>query len=95
MCRFFNVLRSGYYDYVKRMDILTKDLLLAEKIKECQDKCGRTYGYRSDHLWLEKENIHHNPKTILKVMQKYNHYRQSEERNIVTTAIIHTVMKIF
>ncbi len=21
MCRFFNVSRSGYYDYVKRMDI--------------------------------------------------------------------------
>ncbi len=72
MCRFFNVSRSGYYDYVKRMDIPAKDLLLAEKIKECQDKCGRTYGYRRVHLWLERENIHHNPKTILRVMQKYN-----------------------
>ena len=72
MCRFFNVSRSGYYDYVKRMDIPAKDLPLAEKIKECQDKCGRTYGYRRVHLWLERENIHHNPKTILRVMQKYN-----------------------
>ena len=25
MCRFFNVSRSGYYDYVKRMDIPAKD----------------------------------------------------------------------
>ena len=72
MCRFLNVSRSGYYDYVKRMDIPAKDLPLAEKIKECQDKCGRTYGYRRVHLWLERENIHHNPKTILRVMQKYN-----------------------
>ena len=72
MCRFFNVSRSGYYDYVKRMDIPAKDLPLAKKIKECQDKCGRTYGYRRVHLWLERENIHHNPKTILRVMQKYN-----------------------
>ena len=71
MCRFFNVSRSGYYGYVKRMDIPAKDLPLAEKIKECQDKCGRTYGYRRVHIWLEKNGIYHNPKTILRVMQKY------------------------
>ena len=72
MCRFFSVSRSGYYDYVKRMDIPAKDLLLAEKIKECQEKCGKTYGYRRVHIWLERNGIHHNPKTILRVMQKYN-----------------------
>ena len=32
MCRFFDVSRSGYYDYVKRMDVPAKDLPLAEKI---------------------------------------------------------------
>ena len=72
MCRLFNVSRSGYYDYVKRMDMPAKDLPLAEKIRECQDKCGRTYGYRRVHIWLEKNGIHHNPKTILRVMQKYD-----------------------
>ena len=72
MCRFFKVSRSGYYAYVKRMDVPAKDLPLAEKIKECQDKCGKTYGYRRVHLWLEREGIHHDPKTILRVMQKYN-----------------------
>ena len=72
MCRFFNVSRSGYYDYVKRIDTPAKDLPLAEKIKECQDKCGRTYGYRRVHMWLERNGIHHNPKTILRVMQKYD-----------------------
>ena len=72
MCRFFNVSRSGYYGYVKRMDIPSKDLPLAEKIKECQDKCGRTYGYRRVHIWLEKNGIYHNSKTILRVMQKYD-----------------------
>ena len=72
MCRFFNVSRSGYYDYVKRYAVPSKDLPLAEKIKECQDKCGRTYGYRRVHIWLEKNGIHRNPKTILRVMQKYN-----------------------
>ena len=72
MCRFFKVSRSGYYDYVSRMDIPAKDLPLAEKIRECQDKCGKTYGYRRVHIWLERQGICHNPKTILRVMQKYN-----------------------
>ena len=72
MCRFFDVSRSGYYDYVKRIDIPAKDLPLAEKIKECQEKHGKTYGYRRVHIWLERQGIHHNPKTILRVMQKYN-----------------------
>jgi len=72
MCRFLSVSRSGYYDYVKRMDIPAKDLALAKKIKECQDKCGKTYGYRRVHIWLERNGIHRDPKTILRVMQKYN-----------------------
>lgn len=72
MCRLFKVSRSGYYDFVNRMDIPAKDLPLAEKIRECQDKCGKTYGYRRVHIWLERNGIHHNPKTILRVMNKYN-----------------------
>ena len=71
MCRFFKVSRSGYYDYVKRMDIPAWDLPLAEKIRECQDECGKTYGYRRVHIWLERKGIYRNPKTILRVMQKY------------------------
>ena len=72
MCRFFDVSRSGYYGYVSRLETPAKDLPLAEKIKECQEKCGKTYGYRRVHIWLERQGIHHNPKTILRIMQKYN-----------------------
>lgn len=72
MCSFFGVSRSGYYDFVKRMDSPSKDLPLADKIRECQDKCGRTYGYRRVHIWLERNGIRHNPKTILRIMNKYN-----------------------
>lgn len=71
MSRFFKVSRSGYYDYVKRMDIPAWDLPLAEKIRECQEQCGKTYGYRRVHIWLERNGIYRNPKTILRVMQKY------------------------
>ena len=72
MCRFFEVSRSGYYDYVKRMDKPSKDFPLAEKIQECQEKCGKTYGYRRVNIWLERNGIHRNPKTVLRVMRKYN-----------------------
>ena len=71
MCRFFKVSRSGYYGYVSRMGIPAWDLPLAEKIRECQEKCGRTYGYRRVHIWLERNGIYRNPKTVLRVMQKY------------------------
>lgn len=72
MCRFFSVSRSGYYDFVRRMDTPDRDLPLAKKIMECQDKCGKTYGYRRVHIYLERNGIYCNPKTVLRVMQKYN-----------------------
>ena len=71
MCRFFKVSRSGYYGYVSRMNIPAWDLPLVEKIQECQEQCGKTYGYRRVHIWLERNGIYRNPKTILRVMQKY------------------------
>ena len=72
MCRFFGVSRSGYYGYVKRVELPAKDLPLAEKIRECQVESRHTYGYRRVQLWLERHGIHHNPKTILRVMNKYS-----------------------
>ena len=72
MCNFFGVSRSGYYGFVSRMDIPAKDIPLAEKIKKCQERSHGTYGYRRVQLWLERNGIHRNPKTVLRVMQKYN-----------------------
>ena len=72
MCRFFEVSRSGYYVYLKRKNIPDKDLPLAEKIRECQEENHRTYGYRRVHIWLERQGMYRNPKTELRVMQKYN-----------------------
>ena len=72
MCRFFSVSRSGCYGYVNRMEKPAKDRLLAERIRECQAACKSTYGYRRVHIWPERQGIQHNPKTILRVMNKYN-----------------------
>ena len=71
MCQFFGVSRSGYYSHVSRVGTTDKDALLAEKIKTHQIRCHQTYGYRWMHLWLESEGIHHNPKTVLRIMKKY------------------------
>lgn len=71
MCRIFGVSRSGYYSYVQRMDVPAKDLPLAEKIRECQAECKQTYGYHRVHIWLERHKIYCNPKTVLRVMNKY------------------------
>ena len=54
------------------MDIPAKDQPLVERIRECQEKCGRTYGYRRVHIWLDRQGVHYDSKTILRVMQKYN-----------------------
>ena len=72
MCKFFGVSRSGYYDFLKRLDTPDKDLPLADKIRECQEESNNTYGYRRVHIWLERQGIYRNPKTVLRVMQKYN-----------------------
>ena len=72
MCRFFGVSRSGYYDCIKRMDQPAHDTALAAIIREQQDKCDKTYGYRRMWKWLKKvKKIHKNPKTILRIMKKY------------------------
>ena len=72
MYNFFGVSRSVYYAFLKRMNISDRDLPLAEKIKECQEESHRTSGYRRVHIWLERQEIYRNPKTVLRVIQKYN-----------------------
>ena len=71
MCKFFSVSRSGYYDFVKRLGQRERDADLAEKIKECQAKTDKTYGYRRVWKWLHSRNIQKNPKTVLRIMKKY------------------------
>ena len=70
-CRFFGVSRSGYYDFVKRIGQPEHDVDLAESIRECQQITDKTYGYRRVWKWLQDRNVQRNPKTILRVMQKY------------------------
>lgn len=72
MCQFFEVSRSGYYAFRKRLGQPEPDAELAELLRSQQERCRQTYGYRRMCLWLEKQGIHYNPKTVLRVMKKYN-----------------------
>jgi transposase InsO family protein len=72
MSDFFEVSKSGYYDFVKRMNTLDRDETLAREIAECQNNCKKTYGYRRVHIWLKKvKHRHCDPKTVLRVMNKF------------------------
>ena len=72
MCRFFEVSRSGYHNFVRRIGQAESDAELAKKIQECQDRTDKTYGYRRVWKWLKDRNIERNPKTVLRVMKKYS-----------------------
>lgn len=72
MCRFFEVSRSGYYAFVKRMNLPAKDLELSELIRECQVETKLTYEYRRVAIWLERKGVYHDSKTILHIMDKYS-----------------------
>ena len=72
MCRFFKVSRSGYYDYVKRIHQPDRNADLVNLIREQQEACNRTYGYRRMWKWLKlRKNVHRDPKTILRIMKKF------------------------
>ena len=72
MCRFFGVSRSGYYDFVHKLGEPEKDANLANEIRQQQERSHNTYGYRRMQLALAAKGIHRNPKTVLRVMKKYN-----------------------
>ena len=72
MCAFFGVSRSGYYDFIRRLGRPEKDAALAKSIAEQRKRSFGTYGYRRMWLWLKSQNIYRNPKTVLRIMTKYD-----------------------
>src|SRR5699024_6479942 len=72
MCKFLGVTRSGYYAFVHRLGKPEKDAALAEVIAQQRERSYRTYGYRRMLLLLKIQNIFCNPKTVLRIMKKYD-----------------------
>lgn len=72
MCQYFEVSRSGYYDWLKKKDQPAKDEMLGDLIRECQKKTRQTYGYRRVRIWLLRETgLVINSKAVLRIMRKY------------------------
>ncbi|MBR5284518.1 MAG: transposase [Clostridia bacterium] len=44
--------------------------MLAEEIRQLQKSSYGTYGYRRMQMALASKGIYHNPKTVLRVMEK-------------------------
>lgn len=53
------------------MDKPEKDAGLADIIRQQQERCFHTYGYRRMWMYLKNVGINRNSKTILRVMKKY------------------------
>ena len=49
-----------------------RDAELADIIAAQRERSLRTYGYRRMWLWLRSQNIYRNPKTVLRIMKKYD-----------------------
>ncbi len=80
MCSFFEVSRSGYYAFLKRQDRPSVEAPLAALIQLGQQKAHGTYGYRRMGLWLERQGIRKNHKTVLRMMNKYGLLAQIRRR---------------
>ena len=80
MCRSFGVSRSGYYDFVHRLGEPEKDATLAKAIAQQRERSYHTYGYRRMWLWLKSQNIFCNPKTVLRIMKKYDRLSEIRRR---------------
>lgn len=81
MCRFFEVSRSGFYNYVQRISTMDKDKELASLIRACQTQTQNTYGYRRVKLWIQRETgeiVNH--KAVLRIMHKYGLLSQIRRR---------------
>ena len=71
MCEFFEVSRSGYYAFVKRKSIYSREQELMCLIAQCQQETNGTYGYRRVCIWLQRHERQVNHKAVLRIMNKY------------------------
>jgi putative transposase len=71
MCRFLEVSRSAYYDWIRRKDQPSRDAELTELIREGYNQSRRTYGYRRITIWLRrKHGLLVNQKAVRRIMRK-------------------------
>ena len=93
MCNFFEVSRSGYYDWRNRQHREDKDQWLIDMVVECQSACMQTYGIRRVKRWIQRNKGKTvNLNAILRIMRKldllaqirrrkpYSHYKRAAHK---------------
>ena len=70
--RFLGCPEADTTTFVHRLDRPEKDAALAELIAQQRERSFGTYGYHRMWLWLKSQNIYCNPKTVLRIMKKYD-----------------------
>ena len=85
MCEIFEVSRSGFYKWRKRMQQPAQPSKLDQIIIECQTQSNQTYGYRRVLRWMERNNTQlYNASTILRHMRKLDLLAQIRRRRPYT-----------
>jgi transposase InsO family protein len=73
MCQFYNVSRSGYYDWLKRNQHENPDKALIALIDECHKKHKSRFGYRRVVKWLKREKgLTVNHKKVWRITSRNN-----------------------
>lgn len=69
------------------MDIPAKDLTRAESIKECQEKCGKTYVYRRPHGITKVDTATRNREMYTPPLQSHLHGVREPPRRILRAGV--------
>ena len=87
MCRYFAVSRSGYYSWLSKRDLPDRDEDIARMICQRRSmKYGKSLGCRRMQKWLAREmGVHHNFKTVWRIMQKYGLLSECRRHRIYRT----------
>lgn len=73
MCQFYDVSRSGYYDWLSRGQCENPDQDLIDLIAECHKRHKRRFGYRRVVKWLKREKgLTVNHKKVWRITSRNN-----------------------
>ena len=82
MCQLFGVSRAAYYAWVRRLDQPDPDKERMNWVQEAYEKSHRIYGYRRIALWLKRQGICLNHKTVLRLMNRLNIRSVARKRKV-------------
>lgn len=85
MCELFEVSRSGFYKWRKRVSQPQQRGELDQFIIECQAQVNQSYGYRRVCLWIKQnKSVEYHPLTVLHHMRKLDLLAQIRRRRPYT-----------